>query len=245
MRRCTMKKYLFGLVIILTLSIIAILPAKGYAGWVLYDDFEYNGDPNPDLWIVDSWPSGCGPSAEINVIGGEAVFTHNLREEQCSAWLKIKNIEKIKAVRVTVRFDVSCSECSGYVNGRIGAYIGQDDEGNFVFNNIAVKEGISEIGTGTVSISHVDDSIVYRIFDSTYGYRPIDPFYGEEFTIEMNLNRNHLKFTAFGFGETSFKPPQRILTYDGFMAAIGTRNAVDPGFECSCNVYFDDVYVKY
>ena len=36
-----MKKYLFSSIIILTLSIIAILPTKGYARWVLYDDFNY------------------------------------------------------------------------------------------------------------------------------------------------------------------------------------------------------------
>ena len=125
-----MKKYLFGLVIILTLSIIAILPAKGYARWVLYDDFNYeDGIPDPDLWVPYSFPSQ-GPnsgkceerSPEIYVEDGKLVFKHYPEAPDCSRWLRIKNIGKAKAVRVTVRFEGSCS---GDVRGRLGAVIGR------------------------------------------------------------------------------------------------------------------------
>jgi len=205
-----MKKYLFGLVIILTLSIIAILPAKGYAKWVLYDDFEYTGDPDPDLWEAYSFPIGSdwcdGTPPEISVENGRLKFVHYPDAPHCSRWLKMINIGKAKAVRVTVSFK---GECFGYVNGRIGAVIGRVDETNHVFKCIQVRD-VQEIDTGILSEDE-NGVIKDRIFNSRFGYRPIEHFYGEDFTIQMNLNRNQLKFRAFGFGKTSFIPPDGYL----------------------------------
>ena len=66
-----MKKYLLCLAIIVALAIV-ILPAKGYAGWVLYDDFNYTGDPNPDLWAQ------TGISADVTIENGECKFVHHI-----------------------------------------------------------------------------------------------------------------------------------------------------------------------
>jgi len=241
-----MKKYLFGLVIILTLSIIAILPAKGYARWVLIDDFNYtDGEPDWNIWELRSWPSGseyCDErSPDIYVKDGKLVFDHYPEAPHCSRWLTIKNIGKAKAIRVTVRFE---SECSGDVRGRIGATIGQVDEEYFVFQCIQVKEDGQEINTGIAS-ENEDGDVKDRIFDSRFGYRPIESFYGEDFTIQMSLNRHRMKFRAFGFGITSFIPPERIFKYNDFRVSIGTRNTRKPGCECPCKIYFDDVYVRY
>ena len=204
-----MKKYLFSSIIILTFSIIAILPAKGYARWVLYDDFEYTGDPDPNLWELRSFPTGsdeCGETPPvISVENGKLKFVHYPEAPHCSRWLTIKNIKKAKAVRVTVSFE---GPCLGYVNGRLGAVIGRVDEDNFVFQCIQVRD-YKEIDT--VILSQREDGVVKdHIFNSTFGYRPIESFYGEDFTIQMSLNRRVLNFRAFGFGETSFIPPERI-----------------------------------
>jgi len=241
-----MKKYLFGLVIILTLSIIAILPAKGYARWVLIDDFEYEGpEPDPNIWKPYSFPSGSDEclekSPDISVENGKLVFVHHPAVPNCSRWLKIKNIRKAKAIRVTVRFE---EQCFGDVRGRIGATIGQVDEEYFVFQCIQVKEDSQEINTGIAS-ENEDGDVKDRIFDSRFGYRPIAPFYGEDFTIQMSLNRYRLNFRAFGFGITSFIPPERIFKYNDFRVSIGTRNTRKPDCECPCKIYFDDVYVRY
>lgn len=239
-----MKKYLFCLVIILTLS-IAILPVKGYARWVLIDDFEYTGDPDLNIWEIGYSSTACenDPSASIYVNGSEAVFTHDPSKPGCSTWLRIKDISGAKAVRATVRLEGSCY---GDVRGRIGADIGEDVDGNYVFQNIAVRYN-NTITTNTSSYSPVSPfGMEYRIFASTFGYWPIN--LSEDFTIEMNLNRTILKFSANSpstdFGKTSFTTPQRIFKYDGFWAGIGTRNDADV-YSGSCFIYFDDVYVDY
>jgi len=249
-----MKKYLFGLVIILTFSIIAILPAKGYARWVLYDDFNYEDeitDPDPNLWVPYSFPTGsdeCGGTPpEISVENGKLKFVHYPEAPHCSRWLKMINIKKAKAVRVTVSFE---GPCLGYVNGRLGAVIGRVDKINHVFQCIQVRD-VQEIDTGI--LSETEDGVVLdHIFNSRFGYRPIEDFYGADFTIQMSLNRRLLNFRAFGFGETSFIPPERIFKYDDFRVSIGTRNSYDPC--CTeppcppgppCTIYFDDVYVEY
>ena len=251
-----MKKYLFGLVIILTLSIIAILPAKGYAKWVLIDDFEYTGEPDSNIWEPYSFPSGsteCSlKSPDIYVEDGKLVFVHYPEAPDCSRWLRIKNIGRAKAIRATVRFE---GPCYGGVRGRIGAVIGCVDQSHHVFQCIQVTDS-KEINTGTISETE-EGTEVERIFDSYFGYRPIDDedFYGEDFTIQMSLDRYLLIFRAFGFGITSFIPPERIFKYD-VRVSIGTRNSCDPTFggdcphpscsgDCPCRIYFDDVYVKY
>ena len=240
-----MKKYLFGLVIILTLSIIAILPAKGYAKWVLYDDFD-DGIISDVLWDqysfpIDSLKCAAGTEPKISVENGKLKFVHNPDSPNCSRWLKMINIKKkAKAVRVTVSFEDSCS---GNVSGRIGAVIGCVDEFHHVFQCIQVRD-YKEIDTGVVSEKE-DGTEVINIFNSRFGYRPIDPFDGEDFTIQMSLNRRLLNFRAFGFGETSFIPPERIFKYDDSRVSIGTRNGFKPNCDCPCTIYFDDVYVRY
>jgi len=241
---------------------MAILPAKGYARWVLIDDFNnYVGEPDSNIWEHRSWPSGSDECNErlpnIYVEGGKLVFVHYPEAPQCSRWLRIKNIGKAKAVRVTVRFE---GQCFGGVMGRIGANIGQVDEEYFVFQSIQVNDS-KEINTWTGS-QNATGGLKDHIFDSRFGYRPIEDedFYGEDFTIQMSLNRHLLKFRAFGFGITSFIPPERIFKYDDFGVSIGTRNSCDPTFEgiggphscrqscsddCECKIYFDDVYVRY
>lgn len=217
--------------------------------------FNYPGtDPDWNIWETYSFPPpsadnnyACNEkSPDIYVEDGKLVFEHYPEAPNCSRWLRIKNIGKAKAIKVTVRFE---GPCYGDVRGRIGAVIGRVDQDNHVFQCIQVKDS-KEIDTGTVS-EEEDGTVKDRIFNSIFGYRPIEPFYDEDFTIQMSLNRYLLNFRAFGFGITSFIPPQRIFKYDDFRVSIGTRNSFNPvgspgcGESCPCKIYFDDVYVRY
>lgn len=65
-----MKKHICRLVIIVSLSMIIMLPVKGYAKWFLYDNFNSN-QIDPELWDIDN------SSAEITVENGEAKFVHD------------------------------------------------------------------------------------------------------------------------------------------------------------------------
>ena len=254
-----MKKFYYGLVVILTLSIIAILPTKGYAdGWQLYDDFNYTGVPDTDFWELGYSSPSCeaDPSATIYVNGSAALFTHNPKKSGCSTWLRIKNPEglPITAVMASVKLEGSCGPDA---KGRIGAVIGQDGSGNVVFQDIAVTYN-RRITTSANSFDS-GNNLVDHIFSSSFGYWPIMEYFGQNWVIVMGLDRSELNFSAFrplagalpqlDLGSTSFTPPEEIYENADSWVGIGSRNDTLPtrrpndGDEGPCLIYFDNVLV--
>jgi hypothetical protein len=228
-----MKKYLHVLVVIVSFVIITILPAKGYAGWVLYDDFE-EGSINTELWDVENQSA-----ATISVESGKAKFVHDSSDPHVSNWLKFKNPDQIKAVRVTVK--VTCEPC-GDVRARIGGLAWEDDEGYFIFQGIQISNQYNIIDTFIFAMD-MNYTVHYRLFQSQFRH-PIN-IIGEDFTVEMYFGKRIIEFKASGLGSAIFIPQQRMFRYDGDarFKGIGTRNNL--AANCYCTVYFDDVYVIY
>jgi hypothetical protein len=230
-----MKKYIYGLFVIVSLAMITMLPVKGYARWVLYDNFD-SGYIDSELWDIDS------SSANISVENGEARFDHFNWLYNDSSWLQFTHPERIAAVRVTVRVS---NPCPGDVRARIGGYLGKDDDGKYFWQHIQVKNEYNTIDSWIGALLPGQDLSAYQLFHSEFR-KPID-IINKDFTIEMYFDRKIIEFKAFGLGSIIFMPRQRILTTDNFFKGIGTRNySYDPaGEDCICTVYFDDVYVIY
>jgi len=83
-------------------------------------------------------------------------------------------------------------------------------------------------------------------------------YFGQNWIIEMDLDRSQLNFSAFGafdlgidLGSTSFEPPEDIDENADSWAGIGSRNDTRPtrrpndGDDGPCLIYFDAVWVKY
>ena len=225
-----MKKYLYGLVVIVSLAIITMLPAQGYARWVLYDDFEED-EINTELWDV------IERTATISIENGKAKFIHNSTQPNVANWLAFKNPDQIKAVRVTVRVD---SDPCGDVRSRIGGAAWEDNEGNYLWQIIQIRDQYERI-EGWIGAYTLGDALAYTLFYPQFRY-PID-IKGKDFTIEIYFGKRMIEFKVLGLGSTIFIPQQRLFRYDAPFKGIGTRNGF---FEnCDFTVYFDDVYVIY
>lgn len=245
-----MKKYIYGLAIIVSLSMIIMLPVNVCAqeDFVLYDDFS-SGNIDPELWDIDN------TSAAITVENGEAKFVHDTWIPGDSSWLIFKNPQCIMAAKVSVRFE---DKCDGVVRARLGCDLGWFTENLWIWQQIQIINQSSQY----------NKKAQFQLIESWTGpydiYAPYEDrgewFYSNfQYPLEV-VNKTFVigayfdyfdtginTFFVDGLGESTFKPPHTIQPHavENYWVSIGTRNnwKAKNKNERYCTVYFDNVWV--
>ena len=239
-------------------AMFLFFPLSAFAGWVLYDDFS-SGQID-----ITKWEVAGQDAATVSVEDGAAKFVLDTDIKNKSSWLKIKQSpEKVKGIRVKVKFE---SRVVG-VRGRIAGYVGTDPNGDHVWTQIALQQSTNDPLTGNqfawYGMSTIDPENNYIDVKSyLYGEfpRPLAGTYpapidltGEWVTLEISFNP--AKFT-YGLPDPdlnwylkNYKPLTKVKKYgkdtdpDFLFKGIGVRaNSGAPDGQ-QCVIYFDDVYV--
>jgi hypothetical protein len=230
-----MKKFHFGPTLVIVLTISVILPLNGFAGseWVLYDNFN-SGSINPDLWDVDE------SSATITVENGRAKFVHDVSIPNDSSWLIFnKDPEKIEEIKAKVWV---VQDPGGDPRARIAGWLGEDEEGNLIWNYIQVRPESERVDCGAVALGDPPDfEFVYDLFFALFK-GPIE-ILNERFKLTLEFDRSELDYEESDLGEIEHDLEDRLEPTDEVFKGIGTRNTVSATGEFI--VYFDDVYVRY
>jgi hypothetical protein len=244
-------------VLLTTFLICAIsffFPWSGYAGWVLYDDFN-SGVIDPSKWAITNKPN----VATVSVENGAAKFVFNTNYPNTSFFMNmIQDTGKIMGIRAKVKID---TQMVG-VRARFAANVAQDQAGNPLFNQINIRSyyftngQISQkVWYDLTALDKVD--LVTSAYDIIYGefYSPLGGTYaapidftGHWVTMEMQFNQN--KF-SYGLPDLQYyinniKPPDTLLKLTDqslIFRGIGVRGTNEAPTGQTCIIYFDDVYV--
>ena len=163
---------------VMTVFVFLCIPLTSFAGWVLYDNFN-SGVINPDKWTEDA-SSLAGP---IVVENGAAKFVQKKDQINDSNFLGFKKSpEKIKAVRVRVK--IASQETN--VFARIGGYMGEDEDGNPLWNMIRLRTYQGQPGVyyqavefNASFLSAADTNVTLQEFVNGYFRKPLAGTYTE------------------------------------------------------------------
>ena len=116
---------------IITVVLFVCFPLTSFAEWVLYDNFNL-GEINVKKWDQDI----SGLTGPIVVENGAAKFIQDKSIINDSSWLIFKKSpEKIKAIRARVK--IASNQTN--VLCRIAGYMGEDEDGNPLWNQIRLR----------------------------------------------------------------------------------------------------------
>ncbi len=241
---------------IMTVVLFLCFPLTSFAEWVLYDNFS-SGEINANKWNQDI----SGLTGPIVVENGAAKFIQNKEIINDSSWLIFKKSpEKIKAVRARVK--IASNQTNVFC--RIGGYMGEDQDGNLLWNQIRLRsykndaEDYYQAVEFSASFLDADDTNVTLQDLVTGGFkRPLSGTYeepddltGEWITLEIHFTRNALTYGVVNFNNWITSPivtgeVKKITNPDFIFKGIGVRaaNTAEPGQ--TCTVYFDNVWVLY
>ncbi len=241
---------------IMTAVLFVCFPLASFAEWVLYDNFN-SGEINPNKWTQDI----SGLTGPIVVENGAAKFIQDKGIINDSSWLLFKKSpEKIKAIRARVK--IASNETN--VLCRIGGYMGEDDDGNPLWNQIRLRtyqneadEYYQAVEFAATFLDANDTNVTLQDLVTGGFKKPLSGTYeapddltGEWITLEIHFNRQALtygvlKYNGWITSPISSEEVKKITNPDLFFKGIGVRavNTAEAGE--TCTVYFDNVWVLY
>lgn len=241
---------------IMTVVLFVGFPLTSFAEWVLYDNFN-SGVINANKWDQDA----SGLTGAIVVENGAAKFVQDKGIINDSSWLIFKKSpEKIKAIRARVK--IASNQINVFC--RIAGYIGEDEDGNPLWQQIRLRsykndtDDYYQAVEFTASYLDANDTNV-SLQDLASGgfkkplsgtYEVPDDLTGEWITLEIHFNRKALTYGVVNMNNWITSPiaaeeVKRITNPDFIFKGIGVRAVNTAEVGETCTVYFDNVWVLY
>ena len=227
-------------IVALLLTIMLVVPIKGNAGWVLYDNFN-SGSIDWSLW----YPYGdwSFPDAERYIEDGKLKIILNTGPPESRYGLSFKlYVQEIRAIRAKIMID----SCTGDCRARIKTDWPLDDEGEYSFQqgiNIYGNEKIENKFAGYLLLFLTDTDIIgepWWIWKTELEFNPPGDIIGETFVVTVWFTDDEAKFSVSEHGSIDYAHKE------GFTSSAGRGYSIQAtswNGEGTCTVYYDDIEV--